>query len=74
MYDTDYNIIGTFIFGIFTIIIVTFFAINGIAQHSCNTLGSKTSREVNYSFWSGCLIKVNNQFIPSDNWIVNSGN
>lgn len=41
---------------------------------SCRALENSTAKETKFTFWNGCFIKVNGEFVPRGQWINNSGN
>jgi hypothetical protein len=42
--------------------------------YDCSRLGRNTGRETQFHFFGGgCLISVNGQLIPSEQWVNNSG-
>lgn len=41
----------------------------GIEKYSCNRLEANTGIETKYAFiGGGCLVKVNDRYIPRENW------
>ena len=70
--------LGTIV-GIIVGIIVFVFGLTYFATaYSCGRKAQATGLETRFDFWGGgeyaCLIKVNGKFIPTENWIENSGN
>lgn len=49
-------------------------AVNAGEDASCSAVGRQTGRQTYYSFNTGCLIKVDGQWVPEDNWVHNDGN
>lgn len=39
-----------------------------LARLDCNRLETNTGIETRYDLINGCLIKVNDRFVPQDNW------
>lgn len=37
---------------------------------SCGDLGDQTGRETTYSIWTGCYVRVGDQWVPDDNWRI----
>ncbi len=56
------------------LVIAIFLVAWPLEKYDCLKLGDNTGKETKYHVWGGgCLIKVNGEFIPSEQWINNSG-
>ena len=54
---------------LFSVLVLTFGLIYQVGKFSCNKLETNTGIETKYSYFGGgCLVKVNNRFIPQENW------
>lgn len=61
-------ILGGVVITVLFIVLLTG-AIYQIDKYSCNKLEKNTGIETKYSFLGGaCLVKVNDRFIPRENW------
>ena len=71
----DYDEVRSSIWAIIWIMIIllvvafTIWATVSINRFSCGRLSQSTNIETRYSvFGGGCLVKVNDRFIPRENW------
>ena len=71
----EYDEVRTSIWVIILIMIImlilafTILADVGVSRFSCGRLSQSTNIETRYSvFGGGCLVKVNDRFIPQENW------
>lgn len=68
------TILGLVAVGVSIVIAFMLFVVAGVALFtplaatSCNKLEPDTGIETKYKFWTGCLVKVNDRYIPLDNW------
>lgn len=37
-------------------------------KEGCSALGLETNRVTKYNWWVGCIVRVNNEYIPVKNW------
>ena len=66
--------VGCVVFAIVAILTMISLAICiPVDIQSCNELRNQTGNETQWRIWNGCYVKVNGQFIPSEQWINNSG-
>ena len=69
---------GCIVVGIALLMLFVFGLVFIIDSTSCSALAQTTGHETQFSLWGGgkdsCLIKVDDQWIPTSNWLVNSGN
>jgi hypothetical protein len=72
MYIFEKIVIGFFVVVLFALIAVMGFAIFDFSTgYSCNATTSAMGVEHQYGIIKGCLVYVNNTWIPIDNYIVN---
>lgn len=50
------------------IVIFTVFMTYGVGNFSCKQLGVNASVETKWTFWSGCLVKLDKGWIPEQRW------
>jgi len=48
--------------------VIVFFCAQGTSSYSCRRLGEETQVASKYTMATGCLVKINDQWIPSDQW------
>lgn len=50
------------------VILVSILYIAGAA--SCQALGAETNKVTKYDWLAGCIVRLDNQFVPVKNWVV----
>lgn len=66
MDDLATIIVAGFILGI--IVLGVLFGANAVSRATCNQQWEQSKFEHQYGFIKGCLIKVNGQWLPADNY------
>lgn len=61
----DIFISGTIIVAFIVLVLGGMFA---IGKYNCNQVNEMSGKETRFKALGGCYVKVNNQFIPKDNW------
>ena len=67
---TGYNDVSTCIFGALVVIAILYGVMFWYPKFLCEQQVKPTGYECNWTFFAGCLIKVNGQWIPYDKWRV----
>lgn len=57
-----------FIIAILGLAVVLFFLLQWLSSYSCQRLGQEAEVPTKYSMAVGCLVKIDNSWIPSDQW------
>jgi hypothetical protein len=53
-----------------TVVLVILFLVYAGSSKSCTDTGEKIGLESDYGLWTGCMVKVQNEWIPLDKWRV----
>lgn len=70
MWYTGYKEVSACIAGVFILIAIMYGAMIWYPKFLCEQRVEPTGYECNWTFFAGCLIKVNGQWIPYDKWRV----
>lgn len=75
--ETGPTVLAITVYMVMFMVLLTM-AIIGLAhlgtRYSCQETERLTTVDTHYSLASGCLVRVNNEWVPYDRWIENSGN